>query len=125
MIKFIDNYFTHEDNRGTINGLIQTGLWGEINIITSKSNTIRGNHYHKNTTELFIILDGEIEVTLQKVKNNQLIETQETVKVSTGDVFMIQSMINHTFKVLQDSQWINVLSKPMSGNNLDFFRIEE
>ena len=125
MIKFIDNYFTHKDNRGTIKGLIQTGLWREINIVTSESNTIRGNHYHKNTTELFIILDGEIEVTLQKVKNNQLIDTYENVKVSTGDVFIIQSMINHTFKVIQDSQWINVLSKSMNENNRDFFRIEE
>jgi mannose-6-phosphate isomerase-like protein (cupin superfamily) len=124
MIKIIDRYFTHKDERGTIEGLIHTGLWGEINLITSKVNTKRGNHYHIKTTEVFIILDGEIEVILQKVKDKKLIGMEEKTHVVGGDIFIVNPMTNHIFDIIQESRWINVMSKPLSGINQDIFKVE-
>lgn len=124
MIEIIDRYFTHKDERGTIEGLIHTGLWSEINLITSKANTKRGNHYHMKTTEVFIILDGEIEVILQKVKDSKLVGVEEVTHVNAGDVFLVNSMTNHIFNIVQESRWINVLSKPLCGINQDIFRVE-
>ena len=122
MIEFIKQYFVHEDHRGTIKGLINKGNWGEINFISSYANSIRGNHYHKDTIELFIISDGEIEVTLQEVKNNKLIGAVETTKVYTGNVFLVTPMINHTFKIIKNSHWFNILSKPLEQ---DIFTLEK
>ena len=56
MIELVSKYFIHEDDRGRFEGLVNFGQWEEINIIKTKANTIRGNHYHKDIKELFIIL---------------------------------------------------------------------
>ena len=72
MITFVDHYFEYEDPRGSITGLINQGNWKEVNLITSSKNSIRGDHYHKRTTELFIILEGEIEVISQRVVDEKI-----------------------------------------------------
>lgn len=123
MIEFIDRYFVHEDNRGIIEGLINTGKWGEINFIVSLPGTVRGNHYHKNTTELFIILDGCVEVFVQKVENNKVTGVEESVSVTSGDVFKIKPNVNHVFKVIHSSQWLNILSKPIDPSNPDIHKV--
>ncbi|NOT77556.1 MAG: cupin domain-containing protein [Bacteriovoracaceae bacterium] len=118
MIKFIENYFAHSDERGSIKGLFNFGTWEEGNLITSNAGTIRGGHYHKGTNELFIILDGRIEITTKELGGDK-----EVVSVvTTGDVFFIEPNIVHTFKCIEDSRWINVLSKKMEQVSPDFYR---
>jgi len=124
MIKMLKRYFTHKDDRGCLEGIINFGEWKELNIITSSFNTIRGNHYHKETTEIFIILDGEIKVVAQKVVGKKLVGEPFEEIVKAGDVFMIEPMINHTFYLLKDSRWMNLLSEPMARNNSDIHRLE-
>ena len=46
-------------------GLINEGEWKELNFFSTKAGQVRGDHYHKNTDELFIILEGEIKIKLQ------------------------------------------------------------
>lgn len=124
MIEFIDRYFSHNDERGTLEGLVNFGTWKEINIIDSEPGVERGNHYHKETIELFIILDGEILVTVQKVDDGKLTGDTEKVKVKEGDVFLIKPMHNHVFSILQKSRWINVLSKHIDDTNKDIHRVK-
>jgi len=74
MIKFLENYTQILDSRGFMKGLINQGNWKELNFFFTKSGQIRGNHYHKITDELFIILKGKMEIELTSVnpksKNN-------------------------------------------------------
>jgi dTDP-4-dehydrorhamnose 3,5-epimerase-like enzyme len=124
MIEFIERYFTHSDDRGTLEGLVNFGTWKEINMIDSDAGIERGNHYHKETGELFIVLDGEILVTVQKIENGELIGDIEKVKVKKGDVFLIKPMLNHIFYILKKSRWINVLSKPIDDDDKDIHRVK-
>ena len=124
MIKFIKRYFIHKDARGFIEGLINFGNWEEFNLIYSEADCIRGNHYHKETIELFIILDGEIKVTVQKVENNQLISPKEVYNVKKGNVFQIEVNTNHIFKLLTNSTWLNILSKTINKEKPDIHRLE-
>jgi dTDP-4-dehydrorhamnose 3,5-epimerase-like enzyme len=123
MIKLVSKYFIHEDDRGGFKGLVNFGQWEEINIIETKANTIRGNHYHRNIRELFIILSGLIEVTAKRVISEDELSDEEKIMVREGDVFVIEPMVNHTFKVLHDSVWINVLSKRINKDAPDIWRI--
>ncbi len=123
MIKMIERYFQFEDERGKLEGLINIGNWKELNLISSDKDMTRGNHYHKNTLELFIILSGRINVVCQKIVNGQLASEMTEKEVKTGDVFLIEPYINHIFYVLEDSQWINALSIPIEQNNPDIYRI--
>jgi quercetin dioxygenase-like cupin family protein len=120
MIRLINNYFRHIDDRGSLIGLINEGTWEEINLITSKKDIVRGNHYHNYTLELFIILEGEIEVTVQSIE----FDSMEKHLVRSGDVFIIEPMINHIFSVKKDSKWINALSRKIEQANPDIHRIK-
>ena len=79
MIEFIPNYTKHSDKRGYFRGLINFGNWEEINFICSEAGTIRGNHYHENTDELFVILDGKIKIILQKVLSKKDLEKKQEI----------------------------------------------
>lgn len=123
MIRFIKEYFEHSDNRGSIKGLVNFGNWEEFNIIESQENITRGNHYHKDTEELFIIIDGKIKVILQNVLDDKLSGKEEVYIVKKGDVFLISANTNHIFEVLEYSRWINVLSVKTDHEEPDILRI--
>lgn len=123
MIKFIDNYFKHQDERGEITGLINKGSWEEINLISSLEDEVRGKHYHEFTNELFIILEGRILITLQRVVCGKIEGDIQEFMVKSGDVFIISKMVYHSFKVLEKSTWINVLDKKMDDFQKDLKRL--
>ena len=124
MIEFISNYFEHSDERGSFQGLVNFGNWEEINIISSEAHSIRGNHYHKYTDELFIILEGRIKITLQNVlTNKKLGKKKKTFEVLKGDVFFIKKNVNHIFETIEFSKWINVLSMKTNKKKPDINRI--
>ena len=122
MLKFIERYFVHKDSRGSLEGLVNFGEWREFNMVSSGKGSTRGDHFHKETVELFIILGGEIEVRVQGVAGGLLIGESQKFLVQKGDVFMIEPEINHVFKVKKQSRWINVLSKAINENKPDIHK---
>ena len=124
MLKLIDRYFVHKDPRGQLEGLINSGTWEEMNLISSLPDIVRGNHYHKETVELFIILDGRISITLQDVKDGILVGSESTTEVGGGDVFQIDPLINHTFSIVEEARWINVLSRRIDPQAPDIHTVE-
>lgn len=120
-MKVINNYLHHSDERGSITGLVNFGRWEELNIITSSKDAVRGNHYHKSIIELFIVLEGKIKVVLERITSDGISGKEEHI-VKTGDVFMIEPLINHTFICLEDSRWMNLLSKKMDKMAPDIFK---
>ena len=118
MIDFINSYFNHKDEKGSIVGLVNFGQWEELNIIDSLKDAVRGGHYHLKTSELFIILEGRIEVCLENINQGKT----KIVEVNAGDVFLIKPRIIHTFTILENSRWINCLSKKIDPKNKDFYR---
>lgn len=112
-------YFDYQDDRGEIIGIFQGSHWEEINYIYSKKGTIRGNHYHKATFEGFYIIDGIINVSLKDLKSGKIIK----FKVEKGDFFTISPCFLHEFEIIIDSSWINMLSKPLNGDEMDIYRI--
>jgi dTDP-4-dehydrorhamnose 3,5-epimerase-like enzyme len=123
MLRFVNRYFEHTDERGSIQGLINRGNWQELNLITSEAGVVRGNHYHKNTQELFIILEGDIEVRTQAVSEGNLVGDKSVYQVKVGDVFWVDPMTNHIFVPQTCSKWLNALSKPVDKDHPDFYRI--
>lgn len=119
MYKLINNYFKHEDERGSITGLIDFGNWQEMNLITSKSGSIRGGHYHELTEELFYILEGTIKIKLENINTKE----KSTIIANTNDVLLIQPNVIHTFEMLTDSKWINLLSIKNNTKQPDIYKI--
>lgn len=114
MIKHYSNYFKKEDSRGKIIGLIDQGNWKELNYFSTEPGQVRGNHYHKKTDELFIILKGKLKIQLTRVSvNGELEGESKSFTVKQGDVFVIPKMVYHVFNIIEKSEWINGLSLKM------------
>lgn len=109
------SYFA--DHRGKITGLMQNKEWKEVNYIESFKGTVRGNHYHKKTTEAFFIIDGKIQVSTSDIQTG----IKKEFTIEKGDVTIINPMILHTFKILEDARWINMLSEPMGAFDKDIW----
>lgn len=123
MYKIVKPYFHHQDARGSIAGIINSGKWEEINFITSEKDAIRGGHYHKVTEELFFIFKGIIKVTFEKIVDGKKTGEQEFHHFSGGDIFIVYPNVCHTFEILEDSSWINVLSKRIDKTDSDFYKV--
>lgn len=117
----IERYFSHSDTRGAIEGLLNTGVWREVNLIHSEAGSVRGGHYHQHAEECFIILSGRIRVKLRLPLPSDVDEYQET-EMQKGDVFVIPQMVEHTFEIQEDATWLNLMSIPMSKTAPDIHR---
>lgn len=123
MIQLLPRYFTFCDGRGSIEGVVNSGQWKEINLITSEADTQRGNHYHEKTVELFLIIEGKIRVTAQRVEDGHFVGEQEERVFLAGEAFLVEPYINHTFEVMERSRWVNVLSEPIDQTCPDIHRV--
>ena len=106
-----------EDARGSFTGLLNRNHWEEINYIETAAGQVRGGHYHKEIVEIFFILEGEIEVTIRKMENEEVWK----FIARKGDLFMVEPNEIHTFKTTAVSKWINILSKKIVDAMPDFF----
>jgi dTDP-4-dehydrorhamnose 3,5-epimerase-like enzyme len=117
-VQKLSTYITRLDERGGFWGITQE-RWAEVNFIETAARQVRGNHYHKETRELFFIISGEIEVVIDDLKSGEHLE----MSVGKGDVFIIEPYELHTFHTKTDAQWINMLSKPIDAQNPDFHQV--
>jgi len=111
----VQPYFCSIDERGGMVGVFRGYKWEEINYVESIKGSVRGNHYHKETTEGFFVIDGRIKVTLVDTAKN----FKKTFVAKKGDIILINPNVVHTFELLENSKWINMLSKPLSDKAKD------
>ena len=112
-------YLSKPDERGEFLGITRES-WAEVNFIETRANQVRGNHYHKETRELFFIISGEIEVVIDDLKSGKHLE----LSFGKGDVFIIEPYELHTFRTVTDAQWINMLSQAMDTQHPDLHRVD-
>ena len=113
-------YFRFSDDRGEISGIFQDKNWREINYLQSKKGCQRGGHYHRKTQEAFYIIEGKIKILLRDVKTKK----EREFIAEKGDIFEIPINAMHTFDIIENSSWINMLSIPMKGDHKDFHKEE-
>ncbi len=110
-------YTKNLDERGGFLGITRD-QWAEVNFIETSAGQVRGEHYHKETVELFFIISGEINISIEDVRTG----TRNEFIVAKGDIFIVDPYEMHTFRTISDSQWINMLSHPLDPDFPDFHR---
>lgn len=105
----------HEDDRGRIEDL-KVGKDWSITYISFKKGAVRGNHYHKKTTQTDYILSGSLMYS-RDGKEEMVVE---------GDTLFIQATVKHAYKALTDAEIISVCKGVRIGENYeeDTFRLE-
>lgn len=99
--------FSFPDDRGVLVQLVHDG-YRQVNAVFTKKGAVRGNyHYHKQTDEVFFILEGCAEITAV------LDGKKETAQFRSGDMFRIQANVRHNCRYLEDTYLVVLYSFPV------------
>lgn len=104
LIEILTPDFCFNDERGRLTQLCSGG-YNQINAVFTKKGAVRGRmHYHKENTEVFFIIDGEVTVTVSYAG------LCETHKFSTGDMFSVPPFVRHDFAYTKDTCLVGMYS---------------
>ena len=78
--------------------------FGQVYFITfSNKSVIRGNHYHKNWREWFVVVNGKVQAELEDVRNKEHFSIILDANNKNHVRLEIGSFIAHSFKSLSNS----------------------
>jgi uncharacterized RmlC-like cupin family protein len=108
------------DSRGEIVN-IADGELGDVAVITSKPNSIRANHTHKEDWHLSYLVEGEIKYYWEN-KNEQ-----KSIIIEPGQLFYTPPQTPHKMLFLKESIFIAVaaMSRTQDNYEKDTTRLEE
>lgn len=121
-MKIVHKKPAHTDKRGNITDILDGIVVDSVTIVNSKKGAIRGNHYHKKTSQYSYVLDGKFKLyTQQKGKKIK----QKIVK--KGDLVINPPYERHAFVALEDSILLACCYGPRAGKHYeeDTFRLEK
>lgn len=102
------------DRRGTITDVLD-GIPVEcVTLLTSKKGAVRGNHYHKKTTQYAYVMSGRFRVFTQRV--GQRVRSRI---VKTGELMVTPPLERHAFVALEPSVLMVCGHGPRSGRNYE------
>jgi len=96
-----------EDVRGAIINIFE-GRIEHVALITSKKDSIRGNHYHKEDYQYIYLLSGAFESHSVDVRNPA---KRQTLKVKASNLVNTPPMIAHAQKFTEDSVFLALSTK--------------
>ena len=109
---------TIQDDRGYLYEFYQKDYRSQqVNILFSHKGTVRGNHYHKKTTEIFFIINGEVEVDLYCIKE----KNRKKINVTAGDEFTVDPYTVHTLTFKEDTTILSFYSLAFKLDDTDIF----
>lgn len=111
MLEKINVDFSYEDSRGFLVQLVHQG-YQQVNVLKSNRGTVRGGHYHRDTTEAFYVIFGSVEVDCYKSGEERITHT-----FVEGDFFTVKPYEIHSMKFPEDCLMVQLYSKPVERDN--------
>ena len=112
------------DNRGTITDIFFSKNINHSCIITCNPGSIRGNHYHKHTTQYILIVEGSLDYYSKPLESN---ERANVYTAKVGDVIMSEPMEIHTMKTNDTACTFIAFAQGVRGGanyELDTYRVD-
>ena len=119
-MKKIKIKINHRDTRGVNIDFLEKKKINAITYITQKKGKIRGNHFHKKTTQWNYLMKGKIKVVAKK-KNKKIKE----MILLKGDLVVTSSNESHAIKAIKYSEYLVFTQGPRGGKEYenDTFRL--
>jgi dTDP-4-dehydrorhamnose 3,5-epimerase-like enzyme len=114
----------HRDSRGIIADVFYDTTINHVAVITSEPNIIRGNHYHKETTQHMLITKGELEYWYKPADSD---EPAKMYLTKIGDLITTEPHEIHTLKITDKGNEFTVFSVGKRGGmdyESDTFRVD-
>ena len=113
----------HIDARGVIADVFYNVNINHVAIVKSEPNVIRGNHYHKETTQHMLMTKGSLEYWYKPVDST---EPPQMYLATPGDLVTTKPYEIHTLKVTEEGNEFIVFSEGKRGGKdyeSDTFRV--
>ena len=108
-----------KDERRSFYNITCEGVWEEANYVeVNQTNQKLGGHYHKETRELFFIIDGVVNVEMVNVKTNE----EKNFTVLGKDSFIIEPYWKHTLINKSPAKWVALLSMKFNPKEPDIHK---
>jgi len=114
----------HTDERGSIVDIFYKGNIEHVAVITSEPNVLRGNHYHKESTQHMLITKGCLEYWYKPVDSD---ESAKMVVAKVGDIISTPPNEIHALVIRQLGNQFIVFSEGTRGGKeyeSDTFRVD-
>lgn len=115
-------YVKHEDCRGYFAELARakdlTHPINQVSIFTINPTKSRGDHYHRELDETFIVLDGKCEVFSWLGKDGKVVSKTLT----EGDSVSFCPLVQHKFFSLEGCKILVLSSKEYDSKNPDVYK---
>lgn len=113
------------DERGTITDLLVTPDYS-ITHITFTEGAVRGNHYHKETEQVDIILNGKLRFAQCPINFISREEFKYYGEITTGKSLTHNPNIAHAYKATTKAEMISICWGVRKGEDYekDVFRLE-
>ena len=107
------------DKRGHIFDICEEQI-SHVGLITFKKGAVRGNHYHKKSTQYTYILKGKIKFVVSDTKE----KNKKTFLLQEGMFSRIPSKIVHAYKALTPAAMLDMstLARGIKGYENDTVR---
>ena len=121
-MKRINTEVSFRDARGEITDLIEKENINAVTLISFSKGAVRGNHYHKQTTQWNYVISGQIKLASQ-VPSESIVETV----MEPGDLTVTGPNDRHALVALEDSKVLVFTKGPRGGKEYesDTFRLKE
>ena len=114
----------HTDDRGSIVDLFYNEDINHVATVTSEPNAIRGNHYHKETTQHMLMTKGSLEYWYKPVGSN---EKAQMIVAREGDLVSTSPNEIHALRIGPEGNEFVVFSQGIRGGKdyeSDTFRVD-
>ena len=112
------------DNRGTIADVFYNHALNHVAIISSEPNVIRGNHYHKETTQHMLMTKGSLEYWYKDFGSD---EPAKMYVAKVGDLVSTKPFEIHGLRICAEGNEFIVFSEGLRGGKdyeSDTYRVE-
>lgn len=104
-----------EDDRGTITDIFVKNPKDHCTIIFTKKGAIRGNHYHKQSTQNDFVVSGRLRVVTQVMGETEVHETE----IGPNDLATYAPSEAHAFQALEDTIFLTFVDGVRGGDDYE------
>ena len=114
----------HKDQRGTIIDMFYDENINHVAIVTSEPGSVRGNHYHKQSTQHMLMTKGSLEYWYKPLGSD---EKAQVVVAKKGDIVSTPPNEIHALRIGPEGNQFIVFSEGVRGGmnyEDDTFRVD-
>jgi quercetin dioxygenase-like cupin family protein len=104
-----------EDARGSIRDIIVSTDINCATIISCKTGSVRGNHFHSHSDQYSYIVSGRFTCATKEMPDGP-VEMREVV---AGDLITNSANEAHAYKALEDSMFLQLSHGPRQGEDYE------